>query len=166
MANQKLTKNHSFIRKFALFQLLLGILMIGLCFGGIALPIVNAPTQTTVLGINADYQTEMLSVMDKYFPEYKTKETFWDYFVSFELYDVKIGKEGLSFCIDRDYKIWGIVLEDKREAETRYSVYFDDKQIEAYENALALPCVTGEESTKEKLPYIENGESSDSESEE
>lgn len=150
------TKSQKIIKYVAVIQLCLGSLAVLGCFLGVYLPYAGFIDSGKVLSVNPNYSEQTYKIMDEYFPEYKTRGDFWDRFDEYEIYDFRVGEIGLSFCVDKDYKIWGFRLEDRKEDTKRFSYFFADNTTAVFENTIVPPCNNGQ-------AKFDNGFSSDEE---
>lgn len=137
-------KYKKIIKIMAVFQLCVGSLSTLGIFMGVMLPYLGVIESGKVFSVDPKYKEETYRVFDKYFPEYKTRNDFWDRFDEYEVYDFKVGESGFSFCVDKDYTIWGIRLEDRKEDTKRFSYFFEDGSITVYQNSVTPVCDNGE----------------------
>lgn len=125
---QDLTKSKKVVKAVACSQLVVGLLLVAACFGGIIFPYLGIVKINKVeYKLNPDilsaYKPSFILALDADYPEYKSPKTFWDKFVTIKVYDILIDSKQVSFCIKRDYRMWGLSLGQlERPEPIRYVV--------------------------------------------
>lgn len=120
-----MTKATKTVRVIAFGQLLVGVLFICACFGGILLPwsgIIDTSDLeylTSQESLNT-YKPDFDTVIKEY---YSQEEAFWGRFVTLQVYDLQVFPNEISFCVTKDYRFWGLSLGNiERMEEVRYVV--------------------------------------------
>ncbi len=111
----ELTKSKKIVKVVAYSQLFVGLLFVFACFSGLMLPYLGIIKANSIeYKVNPiilpAYKDSFTLALDADYPEYKEPKTFWDKFATIIIYDAIIDKKEISFCIKRDYKLWGLSL--------------------------------------------------------
>lgn len=123
-----MVKSTKSVKIVAVIQLFIGFLMAIACFGGILLPYLDI---VKVHGVDYKVSSAILEeeqdkfdlALNEYYPEHKAPKKFWDKFSRIVVYDVIWETHQVSFCIKRNYKLWGISLGKLEKTEdVRYVV--------------------------------------------
>lgn len=136
-----ITKKTKTVRVIAFGQLLVGIGFACACFGGVLFPYLGVIDSSgkeylTTTEQREKYQEQFDSVLNAYFS--LNEDSFWDSFVTLQVYDLQEFQNEISFCITKNYRFWGISLGNLEDVEEVRYVVDSEGNINTRETDLDL----------------------------